>query len=447
MKGVASRASPWAPKLLEWVTMQVKQDISGTTVKLTVNPNQAQIAASKHEAVQRLGKNLKLQGFRPGKAPIALIEKSLDPNLLQSEFLDIIVNHVYILALQQQKVRPVTQPEVSILKFVPYSELEIQYQVEAIGDIKLPDYTKIKITKKPVKIVAKDVDEVIDNLRSRASDKTEVARAAADGDEVVLDFKGVDAGTKAPITGADGQAYPLVLGSNSFIPGFEAEVVGLKPGDSKDFTITFPADYGSVELQSKVVMFTITVHKVLAVVPPKADDAFAATVGPFKSLVELRTDIEKQLLAEKTAQSEREYDNELLEAMAKKTNVTIPTVLVDDEIDRIEAEEKRNLVYRGQTWQEHLAAEGVTEAQHREKNRDGADLRVRAGLVLAEIAEQQHISVQPEELEMHLQLLRNQYTDPNMQAEIDKPDNRREIASRLLSEKTIAAVKLQIAQK
>lgn len=427
--------------------MQVNQDLSGTTVKLTVNPNQAQIVASKHEAVQRLGKNLKLQGFRPGKAPLALIEKNLDPNVLQSEFLDIIVNHVYILALQQQKVRPVTQPEVSILKFVPYSELEIQYQVEAIGDIKLPDYTKIKITKKPAKVVAKDVDEVIDNLRGRASDKTEVARAAADGDEVVLDFKGVDADTKAPIAGSDGRDYPLVLGSNSFIPGFEAEVVGLKPGDSKDFTITFPADYGSVELQSKVVVFSVDVHKVLKVVPPKADDAFAATVGPFKTLVELRTDIEKQLLAEKTAQSEREYDNELLEAMAKKTSVIIPKVLVDDEIDRIEAEEKRNLVYRGQTWQEHLAGEGVTEEQHREKNREGADLRVRAGLVLAEIAEQQHINVQPEELEMHLQLLKNQYTDPNMQSEIDKPDNRREIASRLLSEKTIAAVKLQIAQK
>ncbi|MEO8105370.1 MAG: trigger factor [Candidatus Saccharibacteria bacterium] len=427
--------------------MQVKQATTGTTVTLTVNPNQAQIMAGKHEAVQRLGKNLKLQGFRPGKAPIALIEKNLDPNVLQSEFLDIIVNHVYLLALQAQKVRPVTQPEVSILKFVPYGELEIQYQVEAIGDIKLPDYTKIKITKPPVKVVAKDIDDVIDNLRSRGAAKETVTRAAKDGDEVVLDFSGVDASSHAPIAGAEGTDYPLVLGSNSFIPGFEAEVVGLKAGDSKDFTITFPADYGSVELQSKVVVFTIKVHKVLKVVLAKVDDAFAASVGPFTTFAELRADIEKQLLAEKTAQAERDYDNELLEAMAKKTTVTIPKVLVDDEIDRIEAEEKRNLVYRGQTWAEHLAAEGVSEDEHREKNRVGADLRVRAGLVLAEIAEQQHITVPPEELDMHVQLLKNQYTDPSMQAEIDQPANRREIASRLLSEKTIAAVKLQIAQK
>ena len=424
--------------------MQVKQDTTGTTVKLTVNPDTAQIDAAKLEAVRRLGAKLKIQGFRPGKAPIALIEKQLDPNLLQSEFLEIIINNVYILALQQQKVRPVTQPQVNILKFVPYSDLEIAYELEAIGEIKLPDYSKIKITRKPVAVTAKDVDEVVNNLRSRVATKEEVARAAKLTDEVIIDFKGIDAGTKKPISGADGKDYPLVLGSNSFIPGFEEEVVGLKAADSKEFTITFPKNYSAEALQNKNVIFTITVHKVQKVVQPTADDAFAATVGPFQSLTELRMDIEKQLQAERTGQAERDYDNELLEQIAKKTQVTVPKPLVDDEIERIETEEKRNLVYRGQTWQEHLASEGVSEEQHREKNRDGAELRVKAGLVLAEIAEKEHITVSPEELEMHLQLLKGQYTDPNMLTEIDKSDNRREIASRLLSEKTIQAVKQSI---
>lgn len=424
--------------------MQVKQDTTGTTVKLTVNPDTAQIDAAKLEAVRRLGAKLKIQGFRPGKAPIALIEKQLDPNLLQSEFLEIIINNVYILALQQQKVRPVTQPQVNILKFVPYSDLEITYELEAIGEIKLPDYSKIKITRKPVAVTAKDVDEVVNNLRSRVAIKEEVARAAKLTDEVIIDFKGIDAGTKKPISGADGKDYPLVLGSNSFIPGFEEEVVGLKAADSKEFTITFPKNYSAEALQNKNVIFTITVHKVQKVVQPTADDAFAATVGPFQSLTELRMDIEKQLQAERTGQAERDYDNELLEQIAKKTQVTVPKPLVDDEIERIETEEKRNLVYRGQTWQEHLASEGVSEEQHREKNRDGAELRVKAGLVLAEIAEKEHITVSPEELEMHLQLLKGQYTDPNMLTEIDKSDNRREIASRLLSEKTIQAVKQSI---
>jgi trigger factor len=426
--------------------MQVKQDTNGTTVKLIVNPVQAQIDAAKLEAVQRLGAKLKIQGFRPGHAPTALIEKQLDPNLLQSEFLEIIINNVYILALQQQKVRPVTQPQVNILKFVPYSELEIAYELEAIGTIKLPDYSKIKIARKPVGVTAKDVDEVVNNLRSRVATKEEVTRAAKLGDEVVIDFKGIDAGSKEPVSGADGKDYPLLLGSNSFIPGFEEEVVGLKPSDNKEFTITFPKNYSAEALQNKNVIFTITVHKVQKVVQPAADDAFAVTVGPFKSLTELRMDIEKQLQVERNSQVERDYDNELLEQIAKKTVVTIPKPLVDDEIQRIEDEEKRNLVYRGQTWPEHLTNEGVTEEQHREKNRDGAELRVKAGLVLAEIAEQENIRVTPEELDMHLKLLKGQYADPNMQTEIDKPENRREIASRLLSEKTIQAVKLAIGE-
>ena len=427
--------------------MHIKQDTSGTTVTLTVTPEQVQIDAAKLQAIERLGAKLKIQGFRPGKAPIAIIEKQLDANALQSEFLEIIINNVYIIALQHQKVRPVTQPQVNIQKFVPYSELEVRYELEAIGKIELPDYSKIKIAKKPASVASKDVDEVIDNLRTRAAKKEEVTRVAKMGDEVVLDFKGIDASTKQPISGADGKDYALVLGSKSFIPGFEDEVVGLKPGDNKEFTITFPKDYSAEALQNKNVIFTIAIHKVSKVVQPIADDAFAASVGPFKSIAELRLDIDKQLLAERSGQVERDYDNELLEQIAKKTKVTIPKPLVDDEIERIETEEKRNLVYRGQTWQEHLESEGVTEEQHREKNRDGAELRVKAGLVLAEIAEQQHISVSPEELEMHVQLLKGQYADPSMQGEIDKPDNRREIASRLLSEKTIQAVKQAINKK
>jgi len=125
---------------------------------------------------------------------------------------------------------------------------------------------------------------------------------------------------KEPISGADGKDYPLLLGSNSFIPGFEEEVVGLKATDSKEFTITFPKNYSAEALQNKKVIFNITVHKVNKVVQPAADDAFAATVGPFKSLTELRMDIEKQLQVERSGQVERDYDNELLEQIAKKTD-------------------------------------------------------------------------------------------------------------------------------
>ena len=143
------------------------------------------------------------------------------------------------------------------------------------------------------------------------------------------------------------------------------------------------------------------------------------------------------MTAEKQQEADRAFDNELLEKIAAKTTVAIPKALIEQEIDRMEEEEKRNVVYRGQTWQEHLDAEGLTAEAHREKQREGAELRVKAGLVLGEIADKEKITVTPEELEIRIQLLKGQYPDPAMQAELDKPENRRDINSRLLTEKTL----------
>ncbi len=173
-------------------------------------------------------------------------------------------------------------------------------------------------------------------------------------------------------------------------------------------------------------------------VEPKADDAFAATVGPFKTLAELKADIKKQLTAEQENDARRAYESELLEKLAAKTTVAIPKSLIDEEIDRHEADERQNITYRGQTWEEHLKEEGVTEEEHREKQRPAAELRVKAGLLLSEIAEAEKIDVTPEELDLQLNLLRGKYTDPTMLAELEKPAVRRDLVSRLLSEKTIA---------
>ena len=418
--------------------MQVtKKYLEPTRIKLTVVADKDLLDEVKETVLKELGRDTKLQGFRLGKAPLPLVEKYVDPSVLQSRFLESAVNRLYVTAVEQENIRPVTQPEVSITKFVPFTTLEFDAETEAVGEVKLPDYKKIKLAKPAVKIDAKDVDEVIKSLRERAAERKEVKREAKDGDEVVIDFKGVDAKTKEPISGADGTEYPLVLGSNTFIPGFEPELVGIKPGDEKTFDITFPKDYGVNALQSKKVTITVTVRKVNELVEPKLDDKFAAAVGPFKTLDELKADIKKQLQSDRETQAQRDYESELLEKIAAQADVAIPASLIEEEIDRIELDEKQNLMYRGQTWQEHLEQEGVDEKQHREKERSGAELRVKAGLVLGEVAEQEGITVTPEELEIRMQVLKGQYSDAAMQAELDKSSARREIASRLLSEKTI----------
>jgi len=418
--------------------MQIKREkISPTKVKLTISAESAELNETKQRVLERLSNNVKVPGFREGKAPLNLVEKQLDPALLQSEFLDYGVNDLFVEAVRRENLRIVAQPEISITKYVPFTTLEFTAEIEVVGDIKLPDYKKIKLPQRKVTVEAAEVNTVVNNLRQRAAAREEVTRPAKKGDEVTIDFKGVDAKTKQPIEGADGTGYPLVIGSQSFIPGFEDELIGLSVGDEKTFNITFPKDYGAADLQSRKVTFTVNVHKITELQEPKADDAFAATVGPFKSLAELKADIKKQLTAEKQQETTRQFDNDLLQQIASKTEMAVPQALVDEEIDRIEEEEKRNVVYRGQTWQDHLSAEGVTAQEHRERNREPAELRVKAGLILGEISQLEKISVTPEELEIRIQLLKGQYPDPAMQAELDKPENRRDIQSRMLTEKTL----------
>ncbi len=428
--------------------MQIKKEqLSPTKTKLTVSAEQAQLEDIKRQVVEHLGKNAKVQGFRAGKAPANLVEKQLDQSLLQSEFLEQAVNRLYIDAVQRERLRTAAQPQIAISKFVPYTTLEFTAEVETVGNIKLADYKRIKLAPKTGSITAEDVNQVMDNLRTRSADKNDVQRAAKLGDELIINFKGTDAQSKQAVQGATGNEYPLTLGGKSFIPGFEDKLVGTQPGGSTTFTLTFPKDYGAQALQGRKVTFTVEVLKIQELAKPKLDDKFAATVGPFKTVAELKADIKKQLTTEKQRENQQIYDNELLEKIAAKSTVAIPESMIEGEATRLEDDEKRNLVNRGQTWQEHLKEEGVDEARHHEGKRPMAELRVKIGLLLGEIAEQESVTVTPEELEIRLQLLKGQYTDPAMLAELDKPENQRDIHARMMTEKVIDKLRSYATKK
>jgi trigger factor len=413
-----------------------KSQLTTTSVALNFTAHEADLSPIKQAAVKSLGKNVKVAGFRPGKAPQAVIEKNLDPTALQTEVMEEAINHFYAESIKQEKLRPVSRPEVSIKKFVPFTLLEVEVKVDVIGDISLPDYTKMRLEQPKVSVTAADITDVLKSLAERAGDKKEVERAAKSGDEVLIDFKGTD-DKGNPVNGADGKDYPLILGSNNFIPGFEDNLIGLKPGAEKTFTLNFPKDYGVAALASKAVTFEVTVNKVQTIELPKIDDEFASKVGPFKNLAELKADIKTQLTAERQQAVDRDFQNQILEQITSKSKLDVPEALVEEQLDSAEREERQNLMYRGQTWEEHLKEEGVTEEEHRKRNRATAETRVKAGLVLSEISDKEGIRVTPEEVQLRVQLLKGQYQDPAMQAELDKPENQQDIAMRILSEKTI----------
>ena len=408
-----------------------------TNVTAAVVADQETLTKIKDSLVKRLGANVKVAGFRPGKAPADIVEKNLDSQVLQSEFIDQVLNHYYGQIITKEQLRVVGEPQVNLKKFVPFTTFEFDVTVDVLGEVTLPNYKTITVPKQKAEVTAKDVSDVVESLRGRLAEKKPVERAAKDGDEVVIDFKGVDDKGEA-VNGAEGKDYPLTLGSNTFIPGFEPNVVGLKPGEEKTFTIPFPKDYGVKALQGKKVTFTITAKSINEMVLPKADDEFAKKAGPFTSLKHLKEDIKQQLTLERQNELDRSHETELLRAIAAKSKVAIPDSVIDQQLLAMEEEEKRNLAYRGQTWQEHLDIEGVTEEEHRARNRKDAEEQVKVGVVLGAIGDAEKVEVSPEEIEVRLQILKGQYKDSAMQAELDKPEARQDIAARLRSEKIIA---------
>lgn len=419
--------------------MNVKRtNKSETEVTLAITATATDLNSIKQHVLKRLAADVKLQGFRKGTAPLALVEKNIDQNLLQTEFLDEAMTHLYSTAAQEEKLRPVTRPDVQIKKFVPFTELEFDVTTSVVGEVKLPNYKTIKAEKPKISVVAKDVDEVVKSLQTRMAERKEVERAAKNGDQVVIDFAGKD-DKGEPVSGADGKDYPLILGSNAFIPGFEDNLVGLKPGEEKTFTVTFPKDYGVAALANKDVTFVVTVKTVSEMIEPKVDDEFAAKVGPFKTVTELKADIKKQLTAEREAEASKAHQNELVQKIADKTTVALPSALIDQQVVYNIDETRRNLTYRGQTYEEFLKAEGLSEEEYKTTIlRPQAEQQLKTSIMLSEIAEKEKLSVTPEELEIRIQLLKGQYAqDQLMQAELDKPENRQDIASRMLTEKVL----------
>jgi trigger factor len=418
--------------------MQVtKKQLSDTKILLTISANEAYLAPIKERTLERLRGSVKLQGFREGKAPLNLVEKNVDPQVLQTEFVEEAMSQLYPEAATAEKLRPIDRPQITLKKFVPFTEIEFDAEVEVLGEVKLGDYKKIKKTKKVEKVADKDVQTIIDNLKLRLAEKKEVKRAAKDTDEVWIDFEGVNA-KKEPIKGADGKDYPLVLGSDTFIPGFEKELLGAKAGESRTFTLTFPKDYRATSLAGSNVTFTANLKKVNEVVSPKEDDAFAKKVGPFKSLTELKADIKKELAVEKENKAQTELEKEIIEALADKSNVSVPDVLIADQVDRDLKELKQSLAQQGLTYEEFLSIENKTpELYEKEVVKPRAEQKVKTSLVLAEVSEAEALTVTPDELAGRIQQLKAQYNDERMQQELDKPEVHRDIAARMLTEKTI----------
>ena len=411
--------------------------INDSTVKAEVSADEAVLSKIKQKTLKALQPSVTAPGFRKGKVPLSKVEAQVDEAMFKSQFLDEALNELFVGVITENKLRPVGQPQVEIKKFVPFTTLEFTVTVDVVGKIKLGDYKKFKLKPEAIKVTKKDIDDVIATLQKRMADKKEVKRAAKDGDEVVIDFSGKDAKGE-DVAGATGKDYPLALGSNTFIPGFEPAIVGMKPGDTKDFDVTFPTDYAHKPLANKKVTFTVTLNAVKEVVEPEVTDKFAKDAGPFESVEQLRGDIEKQISEQKAQDADGVFKDKLLQKLVESSTIPVPESLLNDQT-RVQLDEfKQNLTYRGMTIEDYLEQSKQTEEEFvASELKPQAERKVKVGLALSEVASQENLTVSEEEVAIRIQLYKGQYNDPAMQAELDSPEAERDIASRILSEKTI----------
>ena len=424
--------------MVHWELMKVlRKNITTTKVELTITLTEKELAGAEQVALVHLGQELKVPGFRKGKVPTNVVKQRVSSEELDSHTMSDAINRAVPEAFASENLQPLDRPEVSVKKHVPGQELEFTAEVEILPPTKLASYKSLKVTKPKIVVSKKDTDDVIERMQTGFAEKKEVERAIKNGDEAIIDFKGIDAKGEAFAGGAS-QDYPLTIGSNSFIPGFEEGLVGKKTGDAFDLPITFPADYQAAHLAGQKVKFEIKIKSVKEVVLPKLDADFAKKCGPFETVAQLRKDIEAEIKAQRENEASEKLKDQLVEQLVKASKPTAPEVLVQDQMKNIETDFVQNLAARGMGLEQHLEDKKMTKEEwEKSELHDAAVTRVKAALVLSELSRAEKIVVEQEEIEARHQQLLQQYPDPNMRLQLETPEARNDIANRLVTEKTL----------
>lgn len=412
--------------------------ISDTQVVVTVTLSGDELKSAEQVALVRLGKNIKVPGFRKGRVPVEVVAKHVDPNVLADETINAAINKNVADAYIEHKLMPLDRPEVEIKKFVPNDTLEFTATSDILPEITLGDYKKLKAKKPAVKVEKADVDDVLGRIKQQFGEKTEVERKAELGDEATIDFVGKKDGEA--FAGGSGTDYALGLGSKSFIPGFEEAIVGHKKGDEFDIPLTFPADYGSKELAGQKVVFSVTLKKLQKVTEPEETDELAAKIGNFTSMDDVRADITAELTAQKEREAMDEMRDDLIQQLVDKSKVTAPKILIDDQVKSIKQDMLQNLMYGGSTMDQYIESKGYTDLADWEVKEATplAEKRVKASLVLNQLAKELNIDVTDEMLNERLSMYRAQYANqPQTIERLNEPEVQRDIANRLATELTV----------
>ena len=361
------------------------------------------------QAFKKVVKQVNVPGFRKGKVPRKIFEQMFGVESLYQDAIDAVLPEAYTNAIDEAGISPVAQPEIDVEEIENGQPVIFKANVTVKPEVKLGEYKGLEVERQDTAVTDEEIEEQLNDRRQgNAEFVIKEDEPAAEGDTVVLDFEGFTDGE--PFEGGKAEGYELELGSGSFIPGFEEQLVGVKAGESKDVEVSFPEEYHAAELAGKPATFKVTVHEVKARELPELDDEFAKEVdSEVESLDELRNKLKEQTAREKKDASEAALRDELVEQAAKNADIDIPEVMVESEVDRMVQEFGQRLQQQGMTLDLYYQFSGQDEAALRAQMKEDAETRVRVSLVLEAIAEAEGVTVSEEDIQEELQTMSGQF--------------------------------------
>ena len=387
------------------MTVKSCEKLEKSRVALTIETSAEEFEAAVNKAYLKMRGKINVPGFRVGKAPRKIIEKMYGAEVFYEEAVNIILPDAYEAAVKEQELEVVGYPQVE-LESCTKDGVVFKCTVAVYPEVKLGQYKGLEAPKAEVKVVAADVNARLKEMADRNSRLVSVERAVKKGDTADIDFEGFDNGVA--FDGGKGENFDLEIGSGSFVPGFEDQLIGMKAGEEKDIDITFPENY-TPELAGKPVVFHVKVNEVKEKQVPAIDDEFAKDVSEFDPLKELKADIKKKLTAERTESAQRAFEDVLMAKVAEGIEADIPEEMVELQAERMMEQFKQQLASQGIPFDQYLKMTNTAEADFRKQAQGPAADQVKMDLAVEAIIKAEGLEASDEDVESEMKSVAEKY--------------------------------------
>lgn len=384
------------------------EKLEHSVVALTIEVTKAELEAAKDKAFKKAGKNITVPGFRKGKAPRKMIEKLYGDGVFFEEAFNIVYPEAMDMAVEKAGIKPVGRADVDLGDPSEEGGLTIIAKVPVEPEVELGEYKGIEVEKESVKVLAADVKAELNRMAQRNARTETVDRKAKKNDTLDIDFEGFVDGVA--FEGGKAEHHALTLGSGSFIPGFEDQLIGCKAGDEKDVVVTFPADYHAAELAGKEAVFKCKVHKVEETILPELDDEFAKDVSDTcETLDDLKKEITERLKKQRQEVVDQDFEDKVLDAAIATMQADIPEAMYENQIDTLVRDFGYRIQMQGMGLEQYLKMSGTDIGGFRAMFRQQAERQVKSHLLLKKVAEVENIAVSDKEIEEEYAKLAEQY--------------------------------------